>query len=175
MFLTILTLVAIAGYRVAFLDGGNAANIDADRRVELERPAAGGGFGVAKHDADLFADLVDEDERRARLGNRTGELAQGLGHEPGLQADMGVAHFAVQLGLGHQRGNRVDHQHVDSAGAHQGLSDFQGLFARVRLRNQQVVDIYAQLVRVSRVEGVLGIDKCRQAAQPLCFGDDLQA
>jgi hypothetical protein len=52
-----------AGDHVAVLDGGNAADIDAHRGVELERAAAGGGLGVAEHDADLLADLVDENER----------------------------------------------------------------------------------------------------------------
>src|SRR5690606_13323977 len=46
----------------ALLDGADAADVEAHRRVELQRVAAGGGFGVAEHDADLHADLVDEDD-----------------------------------------------------------------------------------------------------------------
>src|SRR4029079_10709226 len=64
---------------LAFLDGLGAADVDADGGVELEGAAAGGGFGVAEHDADLFANLVDEDHRRFTLRNAAGELAEGLG------------------------------------------------------------------------------------------------
>ena len=81
--------------------------------VELERPAAGRRFGAAEHDADLLADLVDEDDDRAALGDRAGELAERLAHEPGLQADVRVADFAFELLLGHEGGDRVDDDHVD--------------------------------------------------------------
>src|SRR5512141_1447556 len=37
------------------------ADIQTDRRVELQRAAPGGGLGVAEHHADLLAELVDED------------------------------------------------------------------------------------------------------------------
>src|ERR1019366_4035562 len=51
-----LDLGAVAGYHVAFFNGRDAADIDAHRRVELERTSAGGGLRVAEHDTDLFAD-----------------------------------------------------------------------------------------------------------------------
>src|ERR1039458_5877316 len=63
-----LDLGAVAGDRVAFLDGGDAANVYAHRRVELECAAAGGGLRVAEHDADLFADLIDKSQRRSKKG-----------------------------------------------------------------------------------------------------------
>ena len=108
------------------------------------------------------------------LETAAGELAQGLRHEARLQAHVGVAHFAVQLGLGNKGGDRVDHQDVDGAGADQRLGDFEGLLARIGLGNQQVVDIHAQLFGVAGVEGVLGVDKSRQAAGALGLGNDLQ-
>ncbi len=64
---------------------------------------------------------------------------------------MGIAHLAFDLGLGHQRGHGVDDDHVDRVGAHQHVGDFQSLFAGIRLRNQQIVDIHAQLAGVVRV------------------------
>src|SRR5271157_4560707 len=45
----------------------DAADVEADGGVELERLAAGGRFGVAEHDADLLAELVGEHADRARL------------------------------------------------------------------------------------------------------------
>ena len=169
-----LDLGAIAGDGVAVLDGGDAADIDADRGVELEGAATGGGFRIAEHDADLLADLVDEDECGAGLGDGAGELAQGLGHQARLEAHVGVAHFAVEFGLGNKSRHGVDDQHVDGAGPDQGFSDFKGLLATIWLRNQQVVDIDAKLLGVAGIESVFGVDEGGQTAQALGFGDDLE-
>ncbi len=87
---------------------------------------------------------------------------------------MHVAHFAFDLGLGYQRGHRVDDDHVNCVGTHQHVGDFQGLLTRVRLRDQQVVDIDAQLAGIFRVECVLGVDEGAGGAILLGFGDDRQ-
>ena len=99
---------AAADDDVAVLDAGDAADVDADRRVELQRAAAGRGFRIAEHDADLLAQLVDEDEARLRLRDGAGELAERLRHEARLQAHLRVAHLAFDFSLGHERGHRVD-------------------------------------------------------------------
>ena len=63
-------LRAIAGNRaVAVLDRANTADVDTNAGVEFERLAAGRGLGVAKHDADLFANLVCEKTDGVRLRN----------------------------------------------------------------------------------------------------------
>ena len=85
-----------------------------------------------------------------------------------------VAHLAVQLSLGDERGDGIDDQHVNGAGADEGFGNLQSLFAAIRLRNQQVIDIDAQLFGVGGVEGVLRVDKGRQAAGLLRLGNDLQ-
>src|ERR1700712_3064243 len=85
----------------------------ADHGVELQRLATGGGLGRAEHGADLLAQLVDEDHRRAGVAERTGHLAQRLAHQPGLQADVAVAHLALDLGARHQGGDRVDDDQVE--------------------------------------------------------------
>src|SRR5690606_23774737 len=66
---------AVAHYGVAIFDRGDAADVHAHRRIELQRPAARGGFGVAEHHANLLADLVDEDQAAVRFRNDSGELA----------------------------------------------------------------------------------------------------
>ena len=43
------------------LDAVHAPDVHAHGREELERAATGRGLGVTKHDADLLAQLVDED------------------------------------------------------------------------------------------------------------------
>src|SRR5439155_4882612 len=93
---------------VAALDAADAPDIEARRRVELEGIAPGGGLGVAEHDADLHADLVDEDHQRIGALDVGGELPQRLAHQPRLQAHLRLAHLALDLGLGGERRDRID-------------------------------------------------------------------
>ncbi len=79
-----------------------------------------------------------------------GELAQRLAHQPRLQTGQRIAHLAFEFGLGRQRRDRVDHDDVDAAGAHQRVGDFQRLFARVGLGDQHFVDIDAELLGIDR-------------------------
>ena len=108
------------------------------------------------------------------LADDAGKLAQRLGHEPGLEAHVGIAHVPFDLRLGDQGRHRVDYQHVDGAAAHQRLGDFQGLFAGIGLGDEQIVGSDAELPGVADVEGVLGIDESGDPAQFLGFGDDMQ-
>lgn len=87
---------------------------------------------------------------------------------------MAVAHLAFQFGARHQRRDRVDHQHVDGAGAHQRVGDLQRLLAGIRLGDQQLVDVDAQLAGIGRVERVLRIDEGAGAAGLLGLGDGVQ-
>ena len=87
---------------------------------------------------------------------------------------MGVTHLALDLGARHERGNRVDDDDVDRAGADQRVGDLERLLAGVGLRHQQRVAVDAELARVLRVEGVLGVDEGRDATGPLSVGDRVQ-
>jgi hypothetical protein len=109
-----------------------------------------------------------------RERDRAGELAQRLAHQARLKADMAVAHLALDLGPRHQRGDRIDHQHVDRVRAHQRIDDFQRLLAGVGLRDDQFVDIDAQLPGIDRIERMFGIDEGRRPAGFLRLGDGMQ-
>jgi hypothetical protein len=61
-------------------------------------------------------------------------------HQPGLGAGLDVAHVALELGLGHERGDGVDHDDLDGAGAHERLGDLEGLLAVIGLRDEQLLD-----------------------------------
>src|SRR5471032_2316989 len=164
----------VADDRLTVLERTDAADVESLGGVELERVAAGGGLRVAEHDADLHADLVDEDDRALRLGDGGGELAQRLRHEPCLQAHLRLAHLALELGPRNQRCNRVDDHDVDRAGAHQHFADLQRLLAGVGLRDEQVFGAYPKLARVADVERVLRVDEGRHPAGLLRLGDDVQ-
>ena len=62
-----------------------------------------------------------------------GELAQRLGHEPGLEADVGVPHLALDLGLRHERRDGVDRDDVEGRRAHEQVGDLERLLAVVGL------------------------------------------
>ena len=102
-----------------------------------------------------------------------GELAQRLAHQPGLEADVGVAHLAFDLGAGHEGGHRVDHQDVDRARADEHVGDLERLLTGVGLGDQQLVDVDADRPGVHRVHGVLGVDVGAHTAVALGLGDDV--
>ena len=87
---------------------------------------------------------------------------------------MAVPHLTVDLRLGNQRGDRVDHDDVDRSAAHQHLDDLERLLAGVRLRDQQLLGVHADARRVLRIERVLGVDERGDAAATLRLGDDVQ-
>ena len=155
------------------LDALDPADVEAHRRVELQRPAARGGLRRTEHHADLLAQLVDEDHDRVGAVEVGGELAQRLAHQPGLQADVGVAHVALDLGPGGERRHRVDDHHVERTRAHEHVGDLQRLLTGVGLADQQLVDVDPDGPGVHRVHGVLGVDVGADAAVALGLGDDV--
>ena len=158
----------------AVLDGGDTADIDTLGGVELKGVATGGGFGVAEHDANLHAELVDEQHAGVGLGKNAGELAEGLAHEAGLQTHVVVAHFTVDFGLGHEGSYRVDDDDVDGTGTYEGFGDVQGLLTGVGLRDEERLDIDAQLAGVHGIKGVFGVDEGGYTAKLLGFGNGVE-
>src|SRR6266545_883003 len=165
---------AAADDDVAVLDGADAADVDTHRGVELQRAATSRRFRVAEHDADLLAQLIDEDQARLGLGDDAGQLAKGLRHQPRLEAHLRFTHLSLDFGARHERGDRVDDDHVDAAGADEHFDDFERLLAVVRLRDEEVFELHAELAGVLRVERVLGVDEGRHPAGLLRLRDDLE-
>jgi hypothetical protein len=86
-----------------------------------------------------------------------------------------ITHVAFDFGFGHERRDRIDDNDVDCSRAYQDLANFERLLTRVRLRDQQRLDVDAQLSRVIGVERVLRVDVRRDAAGLLRVRDDMQA
>src|SRR5205085_1101344 len=107
--------------------------------------------------ADALAQLVDEDDGRLRAIDRGGDLSESLRHEPRLKAHVGVSHLTFDLGSGYQGSHGIDDDDVHCATAHQHLRNLQSLLASIRLRDQNVVDVHAQLGGINGVQGMLGI------------------
>ncbi len=102
------------------------------------------------------------------------ELAQRLTHETSLKTHVRVTHVALDLGLGHERGNGIDHDDIHGARADEDLADLHRLLAGVRLRDEEVLDIDAELDRVVGVERVLGVDVGSRPARSLGVGNDVE-
>lgn len=165
-------LGAVAGYgAVAALDLADAADVTADGGVEFEGASAGRGFGVAEHDADFFADLVGEDADGAGLGDEACEFAECGGHEACLCADGGVADVAFQFLAGDEGGHGVHDDDVDGVRADESFADLQGFFTGVRLGDEEVVEVDAELGGVFGVECVFHVDEGGEAACLLCLRD----
>src|SRR5690606_40485693 len=59
----------LSGYFVGILNLCHPANIQPHRCVKFQGITSGGGFGIAKHDAYFFAQLVDENTATVGFGN----------------------------------------------------------------------------------------------------------
>ena len=148
-----------------------AAHFEAHGRIEFKRIASGRRFGVAEHNADFHADLVYKYKQGFRLSDNCGKFAQRLAHKARLKSHVGISHIAFDFRLRSKGGNGVHNDNVDRTGTHQTFGYFQSLLAGIRLRNPQFVDVDAQTLCVHRIEGMFGVDKSRNAAHLLRFGD----
>jgi hypothetical protein len=175
LFLTTLTRVRLPMTSSPTLMDLDAAHIEAQGGVELERLTACGGFGVAEHDADLLAELVGENDGGLGLVDGAGEFAERLRHKTGLHTHGGIAHVAFDFGARNERGHGVDDNDIHSAGADEGFGDLERLFTGIGLGDEQVVNIHTEATGIDGVEGVFHINEGGGAASFLRFGDDVLA
>ncbi len=96
-------------------------------------------------------------------------LRRAWRHQPGLKADVAVAHFALDFGLGDQRGDGIDDDTSMAPHCTSVSRDFQRLLAGVRLRNQKVVDVHAEFAGVGGVESMFGVDEGGDSARLLAW------
>src|SRR5438034_7977956 len=162
---------AVADRLDPLLQGLDATDVEPDRRVELQRAAARSRLGRAEHDADLLAQLVREERDRVGAVQRAGGLAQALAHQPGLEADVAVAHLSFDLGLRRQGRDRVDGDDVERARTDQELGDLERLLAVVGLRDEQLVDVDTDPACVLRIHRVLRVDERADPTAALRLGD----
>lgn len=158
----------------AVLERLDPPDVQAHRRVELQRLATRGRLRGAEHHADLVPELVDEDCRGARIVQCTSHFPQRLAHQPGLQTDVAVTHLAFEFRARHQRRHRVDDHDVERTRTDQHVGDLKRLFSGVRLADQQRIGVDAQPFGVVRVQRVLGVDERRDTAGSLGIGHRVQ-
>ena len=163
-----------ANYIVAVFQRINTTYIHADSRVEFQRTATGSCFRVTEHYANLFTNLVDENGCTFGFGNQTGQLTQSLAHQTCLQTNVGITHLAFNFCTRNQSSNRVNNDNINSAAAYQCVSNFQCLLTIIRLRNQQIINIYTKMTGIFRIKRMLRINKSCIAAHFLSFSNHMQ-
>ena len=95
--------------------------------------------GLPYTDADLLAQLVDEDGHGVGLGDDAGQLAQSLGHQPGLQAHVACRPSSPSISAWGTRAATESMTTMSMAPERTSASaDFQGLLAVVGLRDVAV-------------------------------------
>ena len=124
---------AISNIVLTIFDRANAANVDANGRIELERASTRRCFGTAEHHANLLAQLIDEDHDHFAFGNSTRQLSHRLTHQSSLQSNVTIAHFSFDFRTWNQRSNRINDDHINGIGSHKKFADFQSLFASIGL------------------------------------------
>ncbi len=149
-------------------------HVDPYRCVEFQRLAARGHFGIAEHNADFFAKLVDKDDAGLALVDDARKFAERLTHEPRLKPHVRVAHIALDLRLRRKRRNGVDNDNIDGGRAYQRIDDVERLFARIGLGYVKFVQIYAEVLCVNRIERMLCVDECRNPAHFLRLRDGVK-
>ena len=77
---------------------------------------------------------------------------------------MGIAHVAFNLGLRNQGCYGVHDDDIHRAGTNHGLRDLQSLLAVIRLGNVKIVNVYADILRIYRVKGMLRVDEASDTA-----------
>jgi hypothetical protein len=121
---------------LVLLDLRGAPNLDAHGRVEFQSHPAGRRFGIPEDNADLVANLVDEDETRARRGNDRREFPECLRHEPRMKSHVLVAHLTLDFCLRDERGDGINDDDINARRAHERLDNVERLLASVRLRDE---------------------------------------
>jgi len=87
---------------------------------------------------------------------------------------VGVTHLAFDFRARHECRNRVDDDEVDGTRTHEHVGDFEGLFTRVGLRDEKLVDVDTERLGVFRVEGVFRVDERGDSAGRLNVGDGVK-
>ena len=91
-----------------------------------------------------------------------------------MQTRKRVSHLPFDFSFGHEGRDRIDDDNVHRTRPHQDFADLEALLARIGLRDEQILDIHAQLLGVLDVERMLGIDVGGGTAQALRVGYHVQ-
>ena len=153
----------VTDHFVVLLQRAATTDIETHGAVELERVTARGRFRIAVA-ADLHANLIDEDHHRLRARDARCELAQRLGHQASLKSRKGIAHFTLDFISRRKRSHRIDDDQIYGTRPHERIHDFKSLLTRIRLTEQEFLQVDSESGSVLHVKRVLCIDEGTRAA-----------
>ena len=87
---------------------------------------------------------------------------------------MRIAHFAVNFRSRNKSGNRVNNYNINRPGTNKLFGYLKRLFTVVRLRNKKRININAEIYGINRVERMLCVNKSRDSAGFLAFGNTVK-
>ena len=79
---------------------------------------------------------------------------------------MRVAHFSFDLRFGYEGRDGVNNEYVDRSTADKGVRDLERFLSRVRLRDEECIDIDSEVMSVDRVDRVFCIDESGYSTGP---------
>ena len=83
-------------------------------------------------------------------------------------------HFTFDFILWGKRSNRVDDHHVNFSRPYERFDDFECLLASIGLGNEELVELYAKVLGILWIHGVLGVNECAYAAHFLCLSNRME-
>src|SRR4051812_43880056 len=107
-----LDLSLVANRVVADLQRPYASYVEPDARIELQSTTTRRRLRRSEHNPDLLPELVDEDRRRPRTGERARKLPQSLTHKSSLKPHVRVSHLTFNLSSRYEGGDGVDDDEV---------------------------------------------------------------
>src|SRR5690606_12759722 len=152
----------------------NACDIRRAWRPTCESPISPSSSALGTSAATESLTMMSIAPERVSMSMVSSACTTVSGCGTGRASDVRFTHLALDLGLGHERGDRVDHDDVDRARADEHVHDLERLLTRVRLRDEQGVGVDAELLGVLGVERVLGVDERGDATVLLRVRDRVQ-
>ena len=113
---------------VRTFDRSNSSDVHTNGRVKLESLSPCCCFGISKHHADFFADLVDENSAGVAFGKCRSKLTKRLRHHSSLQTHELIADFSIEFAFGNECSNGVDDDDVNGVGAREHFGNVESFF-----------------------------------------------
>jgi hypothetical protein len=165
----------VADNAIAVLARRKAPDVRANRRIELQRPAAGRGFRAAEYHADLLPDRLVESRQLLIFETVSVNLrAPAASDTPA--AHMAIAHFACALGLGHEPRNGINDYDSNRAGGHKRPpASSSACSPQSGCDTSWLSTSMPSLRAETGSRRVFGVDESRAGAVALCLGNRLQS
>ena len=123
----------VTDHLAALLQGLCPSDIKTYGSIELQSTSTSRCLRVAKHNTNLFTELIDKDYHTVRTAYCCSKFTKCLRHQTCMKTYMTVSHIPLDLCLRNQCCNRVYNYDVNCTGTYHRLGDFKCLLTVIRL------------------------------------------